>query len=258
MSTVLYPSPVFGPVKSRRLGISLGINLMPADGKICTFDCIYCECGFNDDHRPKSHRPTPQEVLETLETVLQRMNGEGQLPDVITFAGNGEPTAHPQFETIIDDVLRLRSAYAPLAKVSVLSNGMHIHNESVFRALMKVDNNIQKLDTANLSYIMRVNRPRLKYSVENQVELMARFNGHVIIQTMFMKGSMDGEDVSNVSEEYVKPWLEALQKIQPSQVMIYTIDRETPARGLQKATREDLDDIVRRVQALGISASASY
>lgn len=258
MSTVLYPSPIFGPVKSRRLGISLGINLIPADGKICTFDCIYCECGFNCDHRPHSKRPTSEEVAQSLEETLQRMQKEGQLPDVITFAGNGEPTAHPDFEEIVDEVIRLRNTYAPLAKVSVLSNGMHIHNDSVFHALMKVDNNIQKLDTANLEYIKRVNRPLLPYSVENQIKLMAKFQGHIIIQTMFMKGKINGIDVNNTGEEFVTPWLEALQEIHPSQVMIYTIDRETPAHELEKADHNELDTIANMVKSLGIECSVSY
>ena len=143
MSTVIYPSPIFGPVHSRRLGISLGINLMPADGKVCTFDCIYCECGFNADHRPKAKRPTREEVAEALERKLAEMVSDGQLPDVLTFAGNGEPTAHPDFGGIIDDTIRLRDKYCPKAKVSVLSNATRAMLPEVHKALERVDNNIE-------------------------------------------------------------------------------------------------------------------
>ena len=141
MSTIIYPSPVFGPVHSRRLGISLGINLLPADGKVCSFDCVYCECGFNEDHRPTLPLPTREEVAAKLEEKLQQMAADGQLPDVLTFAGNGEPTCHPHFAKIIDDTIRLRDQYCPKAKVSVLSNSTMIHRQTVHDALMRVDNN---------------------------------------------------------------------------------------------------------------------
>ena len=162
MSTVIYPSPIFGPVHSRRLGISLGINLLPADGKVCSFDCIYCECGFNRDHRPTLPLSTPDQVSQKLEEKLQEMTASGQLPDVLTFAGNGEPTCHPQFADIIDDTIRLRDKYCPKAKVSVLSNSTMIHRQSVHDALMRVDNNILKLDTVDPIYINKVDRPKYR------------------------------------------------------------------------------------------------
>ena len=236
MSTIIYPSPIFGPVHSRRLGISLGINLLPPDGKVCTFNCIYCECGFNEDHRPSLPMPTREEA------------------DVLTFAGNGEPTCHPHFAEIIGDTIRLRDKYCPKAKVSVLSNATMIHRQAVHDALMRVDNNIQKLDTIDPIYINKVDRPNGNYDVNKIIERMKAFNGHLIIQTMFMRG--DGVD--NSGEEYVAPWLEAVKAIAPQQVMIYTIDRETPAQGLLKATHEQLDAIRDRVIAAGIPCTASY
>ncbi|MBO7110207.1 MAG: radical SAM protein, partial [Prevotella sp.] len=160
MSTVIYPSPIFGPVHSRRLGLSLGINLLPADGKVCSFDCIYCECGFNEAHRPNLPMPTRQEVAEALEQRLQQMQAEGRMPDVLTFAGNGEPTCHPHFAEIIDDVIALRDKYCPEAKVSVLSNSTLIHRQQVHDALLRVDNNILKLDTVSPEYIQRVDHPQ--------------------------------------------------------------------------------------------------
>ena len=266
MSTIIYPSPIFGPVHSRRLGISLGINLQPADGKVCTFDCIYCECGFNKDHRPKLPRPSRQEVAEALEKQLQKMRQEELLPDVLTFAGNGEPTGHPHFAEIIDDTIRLRDTYCPRAKVCVLSNSTMIHRPEVHDALMRVDDNILKLDTVDAAYINRVDRPAGNYDVQRIIEHMKTFNGHIIIQTMFMRGASSITEggtanlvsVDNTGEEYVAEWLEVVKEIRPQQVMVYTIDRETPARGLEKATREQLDAIRDRVIQAGIPCTASY
>ena len=259
MSTVIYPSPIFGPVHSRRLGISLGINLMPADGKVCTFDCIYCECGFNADHRPRLKRPTREEVAAALEQKLKEMQADGQLPDVLTFAGNGEPTAHPQFTGIIDDTIRLRDSYCPEAKVSVLSNATMAMRPDVHAALERVDNNILKLDTVSQEYINKVNRPTYPtYDVHEIIEAIRSFNGHAIVQTMFMRGTMDGQSVDNTGEEYVNPWLEAIRHIAPRQVMIYTIDRETPDHELRKASPDVLDGIRDRVTAMGIPCSVAY
>ena len=258
MSTIIYPSPIFGPVHSRTLGISLGINLLPADGKVCSFDCIYCECGFNEDHRPTLPLPTREDVAKKLEEKLRQMKAEGQLPDVLTFAGNGEPTCHPHFAEIIDYTIRLRNEYCPEAKVSVLSNSTMIHRQQVHDALMKVDNNILKLDTIDPLYINKVDHPNGTYDVNLIIERLKAFNGHVIIQTMFMRGLCKGESVDNTGEEYVGPWLEAVKDIKPRQVMIYTIDRETPTQGLLKATHEQLDQIRDRVIAAGIPCSASY
>lgn len=258
MSTVLYPSPVFGPIHSRRLGVSLGINLMPADGKMCTFDCIYCECGFNADRRPHSHRPSREEVAHVLEEKLQDMLQNGPKPDVLTFAGNGEPTLHPEFPGIVDDVVALRDKYFPQAKISVLSNGTLAPKAEICAALMKVDNNLQKLDTVNAQYIERLNRPTGKYDVNQIIESLKLFNGHVIIQTMFLKGADGEESLDNTGDNYVLPWLEAVKQIAPQEVMIYTIDRETPDQKLRKATHEELDRIVSLIKAEGIPATASY
>lgn len=227
---------------------------MPADGKVCSFDCIYCECGFNKDFRPTLPRPTRKEVAKALESKLKEMTNEGVKPDVLTFAGNGEPTGHPYFAEIIEDTIAIRNKYCPQAKVSVLSNSTFIHRPDVHKALMKVDNNILKLDTIDPEYINKVDRPLGKYDVEEIIRNIASFNGHAIIQTMFMKG----EGVDNTGDEFVAPWLEAVEKIRPSQVMIYTIDRETPDKTLQKATHKELDAIRDRVLALGIPCSASY
>ena len=232
MSTVIYPSPIFGPIHSRRLGVSLGINLLPEDGKWCTFDCIYCECGFNKDFGP--------------------------VPDVLTFAGNGEPTLHPQFAEIVKDTCALRDRYFPNAKISVLSNSTQVFKPEVFEALKKVDNNILKLDTVDADYIHLVNRPAGHYDVDALVARLKEFKGKVIIQTMFMKGTFEGRDVDNTSERFVRPWIETVKRIAPFEVMIYTIDRETPDHDLRKATHEELDGIADRLRKEGLLVSVSY
>lgn len=260
MSTVIYPSPIFGPIHSRRLGISLGINLLPADGKVCTFDCIYCECGFNADHKTNSNFPSRGEVAEKLEAKLKEMAESGEHPDVLTFAGNGEPTQSPYFPEIVDDVIRLRDQYCPEAKVSVLSNSTFIHRQKVRDALMKVDNDILKLDTIDDDYIGKVNKPVISsYRAAKIIETMKSFNGRLVIQTLFMNGkSKEGVDIGNVKEELIEPWLKAVREIGPREVMIYTIARETPDPNLEKASKEELDAICKRVVAMGITCSASY
>jgi wyosine [tRNA(Phe)-imidazoG37] synthetase (radical SAM superfamily) len=206
-------------------------------------------------------------VAQHLEEKLQQMTAEGQLPDVLTFAGNGEPTCHPHFAEIIDDTIALRNRYCPKAKVCVLSNSTMIHRQQVHDALMKVDDNILKLDTIDPEYIKKVDHPNGTYDVNQIIERMKAFNGHIIIQTMFMRGAVQWsmvngqcsmESVDNTGEEYVAPWLEAVKQIKPQQVMVYTIDRETPAKGLEKASREQLDAIRDRVIAAGIPCTASY
>jgi wyosine [tRNA(Phe)-imidazoG37] synthetase (radical SAM superfamily) len=238
--------------------VSLGINLLQGDGKFCSFDCIYCECGFNGDRRTKSKLPTREAVRTTLEARLSEMRQNGPAPDVLTFAGNGEPTMHPDFPGIIDDTLALRNRYFPAAKVSVLSNATQIDRPAVFDALLKVDNNILKLDTVDEAYIRLVDRPNGHYSVRELIDRLKRFNGHCIIQTMFLKGTYQGIDVDNTADRYVLPWLEAVKEIAPSQVMIYTIDRDTPDEYLRKATHEELDRIAALVDAAGLAVSASY
>jgi wyosine [tRNA(Phe)-imidazoG37] synthetase (radical SAM superfamily) len=255
MSTIIFPSPIYGPVHSRRLGLSLGINLLPGDGKICTFDCLYCEIGFNADGFTRSKHPSRELVASELEKQLIKMHDAGEHPDVLTFAGNGEPTSHPHFAEIIDDTIRLRDRWCPNAKISVLSNSTFIGRPAIREALMKVDHNILKLDTVSDDYIRKVDRPtQPSFSVSRLLENLKLFNGHLIVQTMFMKG--DGTD--NTSDKFVTPWLEALKDIRAQSVMIYTIDRETPDQKLQKATPEELNRIRDKVVAAGIPCTASY
>ena len=202
--------------------------------------------------------PTREEVAKALEEKLIEMNDNGELPDVLTFAGNGEPTIHPHFKDIIDDTIRLRDRLCPNAKVSVLTNATLITRESVFEALKKVDNNILKLDTVDSGYISIVDRPTGKYNLDAIIGRMKAFEGKAVIQTMFLKGEVDGRNVDNTGDSYVMPWIAAVKEIAPREVMIYTIDRETPISTLQKATREELDRIVALLADEGIKATASY
>lgn len=261
--TIIYPSPIFGPVKSRRLGISLGINLMPGDGKWCSFDCVYCECGLNKDHRAKEPLPTVEEVRDKLEYKLKEMKSRGEGLDVLTFSGNGEPTLHPKFPEIVDNVLSLRNEYFPEAKVTVLSNSTQIHLDSVRNALMKVDNALMKLDTVDMDYIRHVDQPTGNYDVENIIENLVKMNGHAVVQTMFMKGMIKDKDgnkisVDNCLDKYIAPYIEALKRIKPRQVMIYTLDREWPTEGLQKVEKETMDIIAEKIRLAGFLTSVSY
>ncbi|MDD2285610.1 MAG: radical SAM protein [Paludibacter sp.] len=247
----LFNNIIFGPVKSRRLGVSLGVNLLPVDAKICSFDCIYCECGFNTTMK-ESPLPTREQVYATLEARLQQMVAADDLPDVITFAGNGEPTLHPQFEGIIDDTIVLRDRYCPGAKVSVLSNSTRMHKPTVFRALLKVDNNILKFDSALDKTVQRLDRPVGKqFTVKWQIEQLKKFEGNLIIQTMFLRGKLADGIIDNTTENEIEAWLEALKIIRPKQVMIYSIDRETPTKGLEKVPLETLKQIADKARKAG-------
>lgn len=254
MSTVIYPGPIFGPVHSRRLGKSLGVNLSPVDGKICSFDCIYCECGFNEDHKPKSKMPAREVVYKALKERLQQMQRDGDLPDAITYSGNGEPTSHPDFLNIVKDTIALRDQYCPRARVCLLTNATHLNRPDVFEAAQLIDRPCLKLDTVDPDYIRRVDRPNTPYHLDDVIERMKAFNGACIVQTMFMQGAFDGKSVDNTTDEFVNPWLEALSEIRPEGVDIYTLARDTPVTGLKKVPPEKLAEIASRVEALGISA----
>lgn len=256
MSTILFHEIVFGPIHSRRLGISLGMNLLPYDGKLCSFDCIYCECGYNKDFRTKTKLPDRKTVRAALEDKLITLKKENIVPDVITFAGNGEPTMHPQFANIIDDTIELRNKYFPDAKISVLSNGMHIGKKEVFEALKKIDNNILKLDSANINTVRLLDRPNSpSYSIERQIELFKRFDGNFIMQTMFTRGYHDGKRIDNTTENEISAWLETVKATNPREVMIYTIDRETPEKSLEKISVDELNRIGDKVRQLGINVN---
>ncbi len=259
MSTFLFDSIVFGPVRSRRLGVSLGINLLPVDRKVCTFNCIYCECGWTTCGAASSAGlPSRSEVYDALRKKLSDMREHGKKPDVITYAGNGEPTLHPDFKGIIDDSISLRDEFFPAAKISVLSNGSNLHREKVREALMKVDMNILKLDSAFPETVMRLNQPRRKYDPEALARNVMDFGGKFIIQTLFIRGEYNGDVIDNTTLAEVNAWLAEIDKLRPQSVMIYTIERDTPlGNNLKKVPVAELNAIAALVNALGIPASVS-
>ena len=255
--TSLYDNIIFGPIRSRRLGISLGVNLLPIESKLCSFDCIYCECGWNDEHPGKRRFNAREDVRAMLDETLAKMVGEGTPPDVITFAGNGEPTMHPDFEAIIEDTIALRDKHCPAAKVSVLSNATQIHREDVRRALKRVDNNILKLDSAFDATVQLMNKPQGNYTVARTVELLKMFEGNFILQTMFLRGEYLGQHVDNTTEEEVAAWLKIVEELKPKQVMVYSLDRDTPCQTITKVEKDELSVIGKRVEALGIPCSVA-
>ena len=256
MATSLFHDIIFGPVHSRRLGLSLGVNLLPTDNKLCNFECIYCECGWSKaGGKPRFN--AREDVVRLLGAKLREMVAEGTPPDVITFAGNGEPTLHPDFGAIIDDTIALRNSICPSAGISVLSNATNIGREQVREALMKVDNNILKLDSAFDDTVRLIDNPRGDYSVTRTVENMKFFHGKLIIQTMFLRGECRGQRVDNTTGREVSAWLKLVEEVAPRKVMIYTIDRDTPLKTLEKVSVEELRQIASRVEALGIPCSVS-
>src|SRR5574344_391160 len=259
MSTILFDSPIFGPVHSRRLGVSLGINLLPTDRKICSFDCVYCECGYNNavQRNKPSELPTRQCVEETLRSKLLEMAKEELFPDVITFAGNGEPTLHPDFAQIIDDTLAIRDQLCPKDKVAVLSNASQLSKPEVVEALKRVDDNILKLDSGCQSDVTVLDRPNYSYSLKDTVQQLKLFNGNLIVQTMFVRGEIDGFAFDNTNESSVAAWLDCLRQIKPKSLMVYTIDRETPLKTLYKVPLEELEQLADKARLIVGSVSVS-
>lgn len=219
---------VFGPIKSRRLGWSLGINLLPTKGKICNFDCIYCECGWNADGRDDTKLPSAAEVRSALEAKLADILLEGTQVDSITFSGDGEPTLNPDFARIIDDTIALRDIYCPQAKVSVLTNATKLLSDTVFGALRKVDAPILKLDAPTDERARKINGALPSFKVDDVVKGMKRFKGDFILQTMFLKS----DDFDSLEPQMLAKWMDIVREIRPRLIMAYTIARPTPQSGL--------------------------
>jgi wyosine [tRNA(Phe)-imidazoG37] synthetase (radical SAM superfamily) len=259
MATFLFDDIIFGPVKSRRLGVSLGINLLPTKRKLCNFNCIYCECGWTTNpEKEVSHLPGRKDVFTALEQKLSEMKEKNQPPDVITYAGNGEPTLHPEFPGIIDDSITLRNRFFPLAHIAVLSNATTITNPQIKAALLKVDKNILKFDSAFDSTVKIHNQPQISLNVEELIKNLRGFKGKLIIQTLFLRGIYNGDVVDNTTPAELIAWLKAIERIKPAEVMIYTISRDTPDGGqLNKIPVKELRGIAAMVESLGIKTQVS-
>lgn len=246
---MLFTSIVYGPIHSRRLGVSLGVNLMPTNAKLCTFDCVYCECGWN---QPVSHPqlPTREQVRDALKAQLQTLNTP---LNVITFSGNGEPTLHPDFLGIIQDTCKLRDLYCPEAKISVLSNSTQLMRENVVEALRLCDNRILKLDSAIDDTMRLIDQPvNPNLSVEQIVERLQQFDGDFTLQTCFLRGEYQGQIIDNTTSEELQAWYQIIDELHPKQVMIYVIDRTTPLQTLSKVPAEQMQQIAQPLRDKGI------
>ncbi len=254
---MLFAENIYGPIRSRRLGVSLGINLMLSKAKVCSFNCVYCECGWNTGSGGEN-LPTRAYIATELKRKLAELEAEGTMLDVITFSGNGEPTMHPDFEGIIEDTLALRDRFCPRAKVTVLSNSTQLHRPEVVRGLMRVDNRLLKLD-AGIEHTMRqIDQPiRTDFTVDRLMEQLCAFEGDLTIQTIFLRGTHQGEVIDNTTPAEVEAWMAALRKIKPKQVMIYAVDRATPVEGLEKLTREELEVIANKAREEGFEVNVS-
>jgi wyosine [tRNA(Phe)-imidazoG37] synthetase (radical SAM superfamily) len=253
MSGFLFNDIVFGPVMSRRFGVSLGINLLPENMKFCSFNCVYCECGLTASDQEKHARLfSNEEITEALRLRFEELRKEGLKPDNITFAGNGEPTLHPGFAGIIDRTIELRGQFFPKAQITVLSNSTRLHIPSVKAALLKIDNNVLKLDAGSEQMYQLINRPASPITLAEIVERLIDFRGNLVIQTLFLRGTVNKQTVDNTTEEEVGLWLEHLKRINPSLVMLYSFSRETPEKEIERISREELLSIARKLDILNI------
>lgn len=256
---LLFDDIIFGPVLSRRLGISLGLNLLTVNSKVCTFDCIYCECGWTKScHVEPCETPSSAQVKELLEQKLQKMSANKQKIDSITFAGNGEPTLHPEFPQIINNTISLRNKYYPGTKVTVLSNASMINNENIINALKKVDNNMLKIDTAINETFHLLNKPLIKLELKEIISNLKKFNGDLIIQSLFVRAEINGRIIDNTTENEINEWLKVLALIKPRLVMIYPISREPAHKNVKKISKPELDKIAERVKTIGLQTEIYY
>ena len=251
---MLFDSIVYGPIRSRRLGVSLGVNLMPTNAKLCTFDCVYCECGWN---QPVSHPilPTREQVRQAL---AEKLVSIANTLDVITFSGNGEPTLHPDFLGIIQDTCALRDQYCPQAKISVLSNSTQLARPDVVEALRLCDNRILKLDSAIDATMQLIDKPvNPRLTVEQIVEWLSVFNGDFTLQTCFLRGEYHGQIIDNTTPQELSAWYAMIERLQPKQVMIYVIDRATPLQTLSKVPAHEMQAIAAPLREQGIDVIVS-
>lgn len=255
---MLFSSIIYGPIRSRRLGVSLGVNLMPTNAKICTFDCVYCECGWNEQVL-HPELPTRLQVKMSLEQQLSSMQAADEpMPDVITFSGNGEPTLHPDFLGIIQDTCSLRDQYCPSAKVSVLSNSTQLMRENVIKALWLCDNRILKLDSAINSTMHLIDRPvNNDLTVDKLIDKLSVFDGDFTLQTCFLTGEYKGQIIDNTTPEQLDAWYKAVERLHPKQVMIYVIDRTTPLQTLSKIPADQMHQIAQPLRDKGIEVIVS-
>jgi wyosine [tRNA(Phe)-imidazoG37] synthetase (radical SAM superfamily) len=257
MGTFLFDRVIFGPVWSRRLGESLGINLLPVGQKYCNFNCIYCECGLTPRDLKSEIMPDILTVKQLLDEKLQQLKNEEAYLNAITFAGNGEPTLHPKFPEIMDETIESRNRLFPSAQIAVLSNATTIGNERIFQALLKADLSILKLDSAIESTLRQINCPGKSFSLAHTVEALKFFKDRLIIQTLFLKGQYQGKPVDNTTPLEIEAWLSVLKTLQPKNIMIYSLARDTAVQGLEKIGEEEINQIADKARQLGLNVQVT-
>lgn len=256
MPTFLFSEHVFGPIKSRRLGSSLGINLLSVKQKVCNFDCIYCECGLTKKLEKEEDVFVNKKVLlKLLEDKLRECVRDKTPIDTITFAGNGEPTLHPNFLFIVERIISLRNLFFPSADIAVLTNGYTIEKKRVRKALMRVDKAIIKLDAGDDQTLKLIDRPKGRLPIRRLIESIKTFEGHLIIQTMFLRGSIKGRPFDNSQGRELDNWLEKIKILAPKEVMLYSLDRDTPLNTLEAVSKNDLDEIATQLSKLNINTN---
>lgn len=255
--SLLFKKIVFGPIHSRRLGLSLGINLLSTQRKYCNFNCIYCECGWNPRGVPAGLFPQVSEVSQALEDKLKSLNANHVKPDALTFSGNGEPTLHPRFLEIVRETRRLRDLYMPEAKICVLSNAGMIHKPEVFEALLLADRRILKLDSAFEDTLYTINQPNADYSMQRTLEYLRKFQGRFTLQTLFLRGRHSERSFDNTAPREVEAWLKIVSELRPEEVMVYTLDRATPEKNLEKIPLPQLEGIAQKVREMNIPVTVA-
>lgn len=255
---ILFHDIVFGPIKSRRFGTSLGINLLPLENKVCNFNCIYCECGWTDLKQGKITYFPKDKIKTTIENRFSEAAKIHELIDSITFAGNGEPTMHPDFLEIMKSTVALRNKYLPKVQITVLSNSALLGNKKVMEGLLLADKRVMKLDAGSNQLLNEINLPLSNRDIKWYIEKLKSFKGDLIIQTIFLKGYNAGKYIDNTTPEELNQWINALLEIKPKEVMIYTIDRETPLKELEKINQKKLQEICDMVNKHGIKATVYY
>jgi len=257
MSTSLFHETIFGPIKSRRLGISLGINLLPVESKLCNYNCLYCECGWNSEAGIKAVLPKASEVILLLRQKLQQLKNDGIRPDVMTFAGNGEPSLHPAFLDIVKDVRELRDEYFPQCRIAVLSNATRAGKDDIFEALQLVDDPILKFDAGTEKLYQLINQPVKGITIQKIIQNLKRFEGNFIMQSLFLRGQIGEIHFDNSADDQFNPWLEVVKELRPRKVMLYSLDRATPHPDLIKINKAELQFLAEKVNQFKIQTEVA-
>ena len=246
---------LYGPIRSKRLGCSLGLNLFPSDRKVCSFDCVYCHFGGTTDHVRQSERlgiPSVTEVLAAVEEFLKSDNDF----DYITFSGNGEPTMYPDFAELVPKLHELIRRRRPSVRLALLSNSSCVGEESLYPALKLIDLPIFKLDAGNQTTFEILNRPCPGVTISAIIDGLTRLSARqeIIIQTVMVDGPVPNHDGQAFDD-----WIVAIRRIRPGAIQLYTTDRPVADTRVRKVSDRQLETIAARIRELtGVPAQAYY